>query len=285
MKKEWKLSLQIGVTLLVMLLSFFVLSGHFAKPETFAEQIGYLDDKKASVLDLAGASTTASLAITALPGDVATPIAEKITDLSSYFLLIVGAIVLEKYLVTICTYASFRFLIPLGCLLLILYFIGRNDNYRKGAEKLFLFSLAISLLIPVSIGVSRLIEDTYESSTDNTVEALLQTTGEMTVTEPVITEEPVPAGSQNWWSKIWEDAKSTVTKVSENVVAVPEKITELCNRFIEAVAVLIITSCAIPIIVLLSFIWLCKVFLGLDLDLRAYRIRSGRRRMSAEPRE
>ena len=272
MKKTIILAIEITLTVCLMLLSFFVFSKHFSKPESFAEEVEYLDEKRGSVLELAGASTTASLAITALPGDLATPIAEKITDLSSYFLLIVGAVILEKYLLTVASYAAFRFLIPLGCLVLLLYFIGRNELYRNAAVKLLSFALAIALLIPVSIKVSQLIEATYETVTEDTVDDIIQTTEEMTVTETHV--EQVPAEEWSWWESIWQEAKSTVDKVTDTVVAVPEKLSELCNRFIEAIAVLIITSCAIPVLVLLGFLWLIKLFLGMEIQPSAFRIRA-----------
>jgi len=275
MKKEIKLAIEITLTVAFMLLSFFVLAKHFSRPETFGVEMEYLEEKRTSVLELAGASTTASLAITALPGDLATPIAEKITDLSGYFLLIVGAVILEKYLLTVAAYAAFRVLIPGGCVLLILYFIGRNENYKKAAVKLLAFSFAIALLIPVSIKVSQLIETTYETATEDSVEAIIQTTEEMTIIET--TEETVPAEEQNWWTTIWQEAKDTVSKMTTTVTAVPEKLSELCNRFIEAIAVLIITSCAIPVLVLFGFLWLIKLFLGLDISPSDFRIRGGKK--------
>ena len=279
MKKIVVPAIEIILTLALMLVSFFIFSQKYAKPETFRQEVDYLDEKRVSVLELAGASTTASLAITALPGDLATPIAEKITDLSSYFLLIVGAVILEKYLLTVAAYAAFRFLIPLGCAILLLYFIGHNELYRNAAVKLLSFALAIALLIPVSIRVSQLIEATYETVSENSVQAIIQTTEEMTVAETDVGETE---GDQNWWSAIWQEAKKSVNKVSTSVVAVPEKLSELCNRFIEAIAVLIITSCAIPVLVLLGFLWLIKLFLGLEIRPADFRIRAGKREEESE---
>lgn len=278
MKKEIVLGLKIALVLVVMLLSFFVFSKKFAEPEFFETQIEYLDEKKSSVLELAGASTTASLAITALPGDMATPIAEKITDLSSYFLLIVGAIVLEKYLLTVASYAAFRVLIPVACLLLLIFFIGQNENYKKAGVKLTGFALAVSLLIPVSIRVSRMIEATYEAGTDHSVESILEVTEEMTA-------DPETESAENWWQAVWQEAKEAVSRVSSSVSAAPKQLSELCNRFIEAVAVLIITSCVIPILVLLSFLWLIKLFLGLEIQPSAFRLKERPRQRSRENEE
>ncbi len=52
--------------------------------------------KKTTALELTAAATAASAAITLIPGDAGTPIADKLADLSSYFLIVVCAIYLEK---------------------------------------------------------------------------------------------------------------------------------------------------------------------------------------------
>lgn len=87
-----------------------------------AHAIQSLDDKKTTTLELTAAATAASAAITLIPGDAGTPIADKLADLSSYFLIVVCAIYLEKYLVTITGLAAFKLLIPIGCILLSLCF-------------------------------------------------------------------------------------------------------------------------------------------------------------------
>jgi hypothetical protein len=52
------------------------------------------------------------------------------------------------------------------------------------------------------------------------------------------------------------------------------------NNFIEALAVMIVTSCIIPILVLVFFLWLAKIILGINIDLSTVRLhRHGRRRI------
>ena len=57
------------------------------------------------------------------------------------------------------------------------------------------------------------------------------------------------------------DAVSNVAVSSEELV---KKVENTLNRFIEAVAVMIITSCVIPILVLVFFFWLIKILLEVD---------------------
>ena len=67
------------------LLSFCVIAKYTASPtmKINAHAIQSLDDKKTTALELTAAATAASAAITFIPGDAGTPIADKLADLSS----------------------------------------------------------------------------------------------------------------------------------------------------------------------------------------------------------
>ena len=92
--------------LLIGILSFTVIGKYAAAPESHQATITSLDEKKNTVMELTMATTATSAVITLLPGDIGTPIAEKVADLSGYLLIVLCAIFLEKYLVTITGYAD-----------------------------------------------------------------------------------------------------------------------------------------------------------------------------------
>ena len=96
-----KKCIYIVIWLLIGLLSFTVLGKYASAPESHQATIASLDEKKATVLELTAATTATSALITLLPGDIGTPIAEKVADLSGYLLIVLCAVFLEKYLVTI----------------------------------------------------------------------------------------------------------------------------------------------------------------------------------------
>ena len=97
-----------AVLLLVAILSITVVGKYVSAPENHQKTIASLDDKKQTVMELTAASTVTSALITLLPGDTATPIAEKMADVSGYLLVVLCAIYLEKYLVTITGYVAFK---------------------------------------------------------------------------------------------------------------------------------------------------------------------------------
>lgn len=235
------------ILIIVALVSIFVLSRFATSTEFHAKSIAALDEKRTTVMELTAASTAASAAITLIPGDAVTPIAEKLADLSSNFLLVICAIWLEKYLLTITGYATFVVLIPLACVLGAINAFLQNDKWRELIRKLVVLSLAIVLVVPVSVKVSDMIEATYQSSIETTIDS---------AREAADGAEDEEGGLSGLLSKIKDGVSGAVTGL-ENVL----------NRFIEALAVMIITSCVIPIFVLLFFIWIIKMVTSVDIKL------------------
>ena len=143
-----------------------------ASPENRSQTIEYLNEKRNTVMTLATASATASTALTLIPDDVGTPIANELAELSVYFLIILAAIYLEKYMVTISGLVVFRYIIPLACILYILYRINKRALWtRQLAIKLAAFGMAAFMLVPVSVELSSVIDETYGSTIQETIAA------------------------------------------------------------------------------------------------------------------
>ena len=253
------------IPLLCALLSFCVIAKYTSSPtmKINAHAIQSLDDKKTTALELTAAATAASAAITLIPGDAGTPIADKLADLSSYFLIVVCAIYLEKYLVTITGLAAFKLLIPIGCILLSLCFGFKKDLGRTIACKLVLFGLAVYLVVPVSVRVADLMDATYGASMENTIASAKQATDEIKGEADTQSQESSGSdtgGKSSFWSGLVDKVEDTVTGAKVNLE-------NTLNRFIEAIAVMLVTSCVIPILVLLFFVWLVKLVLGVNITL------------------
>lgn len=282
------------VLLLAAILSITVVGKYASAPENHQKTIASLDEKKQTVMELTAASTVTSALITLLPGDTATPIAEKMADVSGYLLVVLCAIYLEKYLVTITGYVAFTYLIPIACGLWILNLVFENATVRKLAAKLAVFGIAIFLVVPASVKISDLIGDTYQAQIDATIEDAKNTqnilensdlvndtsatetgtgtTGAATANtqEKNNSESGSASNIFDWAKDAISSAKDSVANVVENVTVSTEdlvqKVENSLNHFIEAVAVMIITSCVIPMLVLLLFFWMVKIVLDVDLS-------------------
>lgn len=291
---EYKKCIIAVILLLVAILSVTVIGKYVSAPENHQKTIASLDEKKQTVMELTAASTVTSALITLLPGDTATPIAEKMADVSGYLLIVLCAIYLEKYLVTITGYVAFTYLIPAACVLWILNLFFANATVRKLAAKLAVFGIAIFLVVPASVKISDLIGDTYQAQIEATIEDAKSTqnilensdsgndTGEAEIgtgtTEAATANTQEKTNSESgsvsnifdWAKDAFSSAKDSVANVVENVTISTEdlvqKVENSLNHFIEAVAVMIITSCVIPMLVLLLFFWMVKIVLDVDLS-------------------
>ena len=239
--------------------SIFVLGKLLSAPETYTGIFRSIDDKVQSVLKLTASSTAASAGITAIPGDAGTPIAEKLADFSEYGILILCVLYAEKYLLTILGSGVFRFIIPITCILYPLGFFRRLEGIRPILGKIALVSLALYFVIPLSVHVSDRIYETYQASIDSTISAaedLAEDTSQLS-----------EAG----------DDQNAIQKVlgilSESATSIAERGAELLNRFIESLAVMIVTSCVIPLLVLAFSLWIINQVLGTRISLRRPRLR------------
>ena len=240
----------ITAALAVLLLSVFVISKAAADPANHTQTLESLDEKKEDVLAMTATSAASATAIAAIPGDATTPVANKLADLTSYFLIILMVIFLEKYLVTLTGYAAFNILIPLACILFIAGVCAARHRLKVWAAKIAVFGLVLFFIIPASMQISSSIEETYEVSMENAI----QEAGKMT---EEINESTDSDGN------IIEQA---LDKIAGGVSGLLKKGEQLLNQFIESIAVMFVTSCLIPIAVLMFVLWLVKVMFEVQIN-------------------
>ena len=258
----------IVVLLIIALLSLFVISGFASSPDFHRGTLNALNDKETAVLTMSGASVAASAGISLLPGDVGTSIADKLADLTSNFLLILCVIILEKYLLTITGTVTFSVLIPLACFLGIAYHLFERERLKKLAIKLTVFGLLLFALVPASVQISALIESTYQTSLEES-ESITEKI--KALTESLESESETNAED--------EGLIGVVSNVAEGVstasIAVIDWAREQVNHFIEYIAVMIVTNCVIPVLVLVVFVWLAKILLSVEIPLSYRKARKG----------
>jgi len=248
----------IVVLCLVAIVSFFFLSGVASSEENFAGTYSMLDEKRTTVMELMAGAAAASTAISLLPGDAGTPIAEQMADMSGYFMFILGAICVEKWLVTITGFLAFRIIIPIACGLMILAQLVDIGKLKSIGIKLILFALMVFAVIPVSGLVTEKIDASYEATMKQTI-------------------EDTQNKSKDVKNKVGDEKDDNViekifNKVKGGVSGKLEEFEDLLSRLTESIAVLIVTSCVIPIAVLAFFIWIIKLLTGVDFNVPRIRM-------------
>lgn len=258
------------VLILIAILSIFVIAKVVGSHAFNASMIESLDEKKETVLKVSLSAAAASTALTLIPGDTAMPIANEIAQLTTYFIVILGAILLEKMLITVIGHVTFTYIIPLACVLGIVYLYTNQEVIRNLAIKLAIFGVVITLAIPTSIGASEMIYASYEDSVNQTIETAEANNAYIEEKKNELAEE-----DQNWFDKIGTYLNDLSTKVGANITDIIKKGEQTLSSFMDAIAVLIITTCIIPLIVILIFSWIIKILFGFDsgLSLRTFNVR------------
>ena len=160
----------------------------------------------------------------------------------------------EKYLVTILGAAAFRILFPAAFVLVGISLWREKRTLRSIAVRLAAVGIAIYLVIPVSLRVSDMIYQTYENSIRTTVESAEELTEKTSGLAEAEDDKGLIA--------------SVLERIRETAGTLTDKAADTLNRFLETLAVMIVTSCVIPILVLLFFLWIIKQLTGVDLNER-----------------
>lgn len=248
----------------VALVSLIVFANIASNPETYTGIIGTLDEKKGNVMVLATTTTAASAAISALPNDMGTPIADKLVDFSSYFMVILAVIYLEKFLLTTLGFLGFGILIPVACALFaVAVFLRRGTltrvNLQRLGTKLAAFGLALALVVPVSVWLTDNVDATFDESLAASNAAAQEATEQLEGSAQEQTQEDqgllggIANAVQDGWNGLTQGAQQALDSLGDQL-----------NTMIDTLAVMIVTSCLIPLLVLILFLQLVKIITGLD---------------------
>ena len=268
MEKNMKKILAAAALVLVAVISFTFVADKAASPTTYAKTIDSIDAKVDTVLKLTASSAMASAGVSAIPGDTATPIAEKLAEFTEYFLVVLCVLYSEKFLLTVGGAAAFRVIIPIACLLLGASIFCKKDLLRRLGMKFFICSIILYLAVPMSIRVSDVIYSSCEDTINTTI-MQTQSLTEKTDAFSMTNEDETAMAS------VWE-------RISETAGTLADKAARILNRFVETLAVFIVTSCVIPVLTMVFFLWVIKVFANIDSRQTIIKLlpENGRRRAS-----
>lgn len=272
-----KLQISFIVALVVLaLLSGFVARPHFADTKTWDSTIEVIDQKKGNnVLALTTSCVALSAGITALPGDTGTPVAEQLAQLSGNLGIVLAVLYLEKYLLAILWSVGLGILIPFALVLLAVS-LGIHGRWststvlRRVATRVLVVAVIGMALVPASVWVSQKVDETYRVSIEqaeqkaadaaDTTDKSVETSSKSNKKKSETTE------SKNVLEQLTDGASSLVTSVTSGAKQMTDEIVQQVTDLIEGVIVMIVTSCVIPLLVLVAFLWLGHTLLGIDIS-------------------
>lgn len=223
-----------ALLILLAVLSITQIAPWAADPANHQHSIEQTDEKIESVISLSGGAVATSATLSLLPGDICTPLSDQLAELAKYFLLILSALYLEKLLISLSGYITFTFLIPLACLIVCFAVITGKMNLSRTAAKISVIGLIIFLIVPASVKLSDMVYQTQASTINETIEEYNDL-------------------------QIDEDNDSGIFgEISSLTTGTIDKITSFIDNLLESLAVMIVTSCVIPVLVFVFLVWLLK---------------------------
>lgn len=249
---------------------FFGVSKWATSVDSYAKILDTLNSLQKKALALTGTSTALATGAAAIPGDATTPLANKLMDMAGYMVIVYAVIIIEKYLLTITGYLAFKILIPIALVILVgTQFINGEWQYflKRIAIKGILIGAALWLLVPTSVFVTNVINDTYANSYASENKLIEKSTkAQKTEEKSEENDDKKENTSITDFAKGFTDKVKSVAKDAGNAVTgKAEEFQEAFNQMIERIAVMIVTTCVIPLVVLFSFTWILKLITGLNI--------------------
>ncbi|MDR0482655.1 MAG: hypothetical protein LBH13_05805 [Cellulomonadaceae bacterium] len=271
--------IKMGTLLLVALISIFLVARITSSATVIAPIRESLEDQQNNVSVMAASAAGLSVAITALPGDIATPIADQLAGLTGYFVIITGALIVQKMATAVVGQLAFMWIIPLACLLGIAYYFRGRIFLRTMAIKLTIFAIVLFAAVPASIGVSALVTEAHADSVSAATAQADQTAADAAATtaaaDAAKDAEHAHDYEGNWLSDIRDWASNVVSSVEDtasgavhSVENVKDEAVTALNGFMEKIALFIVTTCVVPIITIMLFAWVIRILFGFDINVR-----------------
>jgi len=241
----------LAILVLLIVVSVTIGNDKLSSPEFHSKTIRVLNEQKAEALTLSVSVTAASTALSTLPDDMASPIADELADLSLPLFMIVAIIYLEIFLLTTFGWITSTFMFPAACMLMICFILCRKEFLLVWIKKIMVLSLALIMLIPVSAAITAQIENTYSETVDQKLHAASH------IASIAESEEEDTNAILSFFSGL-----------ADNVASMVDAARNMLSTLVDAVAVLLITSCIIPVITLLLFLQAIRIALNADIPTR-----------------
>ena len=259
-EKNAKFVLKILVAVLVGVISAVVLAKTVPNSQFIKETIDSLEKSRDITVEFSGATLAASLGLSALPGDFASPIAQMVADMNKYFIFILAIIFVEKIIVMEGTKLALTILIPLASAVFIWAIVSKNRWFEILSYKILTFAIALILLIPVSTHAVGKWGVEYNEYVQNTIEDTQY--GAKKIDEI----KSSAAEGEGVFDKL-SNAFNTAISDSEELMEYFKGVTKKCMT---AISVIIVSTFAVPILIAFIFKFLIGSLFNINVPTPAF---------------
>jgi predicted PurR-regulated permease PerM len=239
----------------LMVFSFTVLTHVIPESKFVQDTVKHLEDSQNTIMKFSGTTIATSLSLSALPNDFASPLASTVSDLNTYFIFIFAVLFVEKLLVIEGIKIALAAIIPAACILYIASLVFEKEGFRKFGKKLLIVGISVILVIPISTHFTEKVCADYLAYVDETIEEA--DAGANKINE-LMTED---AEDATFFDKLTDAFKTAITDVNDLLAYFKNVV----KKFVNSVAVMIVTTFVLPMLVMLLFRWLLTELFALHL--------------------
>ena len=239
----------------LMVFSFTVLTHVSPESKFIQDTVKHLEDSQNTIMKFSGTTIATSLSLSALPNDFASPLASTVSDLNTYFIFIFAVLFVEKLLVIEGIKIALAAIIPAACILYIASLVFEKEGFRKFGKKLLIVGISVILVIPISTHFTEKVCADYLAYVDETIEEA--DAGANKINE-LMTED---AEDATFFDKLTDAFKTAITDVNDLLAYFKNVV----KKFVNSVAVMIVTTFVLPMLVMLLFRWLLTELFALHL--------------------
>ena len=253
------------VLLAVFIIVFSANVLYYKIPETeyLKSTVESLEESQNTIMTFSGTTLAASLALSALPDDFGTPLANTISDLNMYFVFILIVVFVEKLIVIEGTKISLAYIIPAACILYVIFMLTSKEVFKKFANKLLILGISLVVVIPFSTHFTEKVCDDYLVYVDQTIE---ETDAGATKINEIMSSSDEEA---TIFDRLSNAFKTAIQSVSDLLTYFKN----IVRKCVNSVAIMIVITFVLPLMILMLFRWLLKELFALNVSLPNVQIR------------
>ncbi len=247
-EKYARVTIQVLLLLLIATISFFFVTTWIADTGFIQESLESVEKSNQTVMKFSAATLSASLAISALPDDFATPLAESLTDMNGYFIAILIILFLEKILIQYGISLAFIILIPFACIVGGLAVITGKRAFRNFAIRLCALGLAVAFVVPSSTHLADYVAADLTRYVEVTIDETEDGADKM--------NEAMTSGDDNKtiFEKLSDLFQVAIDGISDLMLHLKNNIRKCMN----SIAILLLTNCLMPVLTFFALKWILK---------------------------
>lgn len=265
MNKTEKLLKLTKILLIIFLMVFSSTFLYHKLPETnyIQESIDSLEKSQKTVMAFSGTTIATSLAISALPDDFASPLANTVSDLNTYFVFMFAVIFIEKLIVIEGTKIALAYIIPFAGLFFIIFMLNSKEWYGAFAKKLLILGLSLVFAIPFSTHFTETVCKDYLEYVDETIAE----------TEAGAAKINDAMESSDEKSTIFDKLSNAFKTAIQGVSDLLTYFKNVIKKCVNSIAIMLITTFVLPLLILMAFRWLLKEIFSLNFSISVPKVR------------